>query len=163
MIREIRLYGDPILRDSAETVSEITPEVQGIWDDMWDTMQANHCIGLSAPQIGISQRLFVINAGGVAIRGANPEVTMEGPLAEDMEGSPCIPGIQRPIRRPRKIKVRYLDESGKSIETELKGVVARAYLHERDHHNGVLFIDHLKPIQLRLLQKELNRISDQRT
>ena len=159
MIREIRLYGDPVLRAQAETVPEITRETHDILTDMWDTMQHNHCVGLSAPQIGISLRLFVLNAGGVVIRGANPEVLTEGSPSEDMEGSPCIPGIQRPVRRPRKIMARYLDESGTPIETELKGVAARAYLHERDHHNGVLFIDHLKPVQLRLIQKDLDRIA----
>lgn len=160
MIRGIRRYGDPILAASAETVPEMTQEMRDILTDMWDTMAANRCVGLSAPQIGVSLRLFVINAGGMVIRGANPEVLSAGAPAEDIEGSPCIPSIQRPVRRPKKIAVRYLDESGDVVECELKGVAARAYLHEKDHHDGILFIDHLKPGMRKLIQKDLDRICE---
>ncbi|MCQ2356006.1 MAG: peptide deformylase [Methanocorpusculum sp.] len=106
--------------------------MRDVLTDLWDTMIANHCVGLSAPQIGVSLRLFVINAGGTVIRGANPEVLTEGAPVEDAEGNPCIPGIQRPVQCPRKITVRYLDESGEVIQCELKGVAARAFLHEKE-------------------------------
>ena len=157
MIREIRKYGDPVLFLHAETVEKIgAPELE-VLTDMWDTMIHNKCIGLSAPQIGVSKRLFIVNAGGVTIKGANPEVLKEGALVEEMEGSPCIPGIQRPVRRPGKITCRYLDISGETVETELKGVAARAFLHEKDHHDGILFLDHLKPIQKRMILKSLEK------
>lgn len=155
MIREIRKYGDPVLFQQAETVEKFGEEELGILTDMWDTMIQNRCVGLSAPQIGVSKRLFIVNVGGVTIKGANPEVLKEGTLVEEMEGSPCIPGVQRPVRRPGKIICRYLDISGQVIETELKGVAARAFLHEKDHHDGILFLDHLKPIQKRIIQKSL--------
>ncbi|HJJ34573.1 MAG TPA: peptide deformylase [Methanocorpusculum sp.] len=155
MIREIRKYGDPVLFQQAETVEKFGEEELGILTDMWDTMIQNRCVGLSAPQIGLSKRLFIVNVGGVTIKGANPEVLKEGTLVEEMEGSPCIPGVQRPVRRPGKIICRYLDISGQIIETELKGVAARAFLHEKDHHDGILFLDHLKPIQKRMIQKSL--------
>jgi peptide deformylase len=155
MIREIRKYGDPVLFQQAETVEKFGEEELGILTDMWDTMIQNRCVGLSAPQIGVSKRLFIVNVGGVTIKGANPEVLKEGTLVEEMEGSPCIPGVQRPVRRPGKISCRYLDISGQVIETELKGVAARAFLHEKDHHDGILFLDHLKPIQKRMIQKSL--------
>lgn len=157
MICEIRKYGDPILFLHAETVERIGEEEQKILADMWDTMIHNRCVGLSAPQIGVSKRLFIVNIGGVTIKGANPEILKEGALVEEMEGSPCIPGVQRPVRRPGKITCRYLDVSGEIIETELKGVAARAFLHEKDHHDGVLFLDHLKPMQKRMIQKSLEK------
>ena len=157
MICEIRKYGDPILFLHAETVEKIGEEEQKILADMWDTMIHNRCVGLSAPQIGVSKRLFIVNIGGVTIKGANPEILKEGALVEEMEGSPCIPGVQRPVRRPGKITCRYLDVSGEIIETELKGVAARAFLHEKDHHDGVLFLDHLKPMQKRMIQKSLDK------
>ena len=157
MICEIRKYGDPILFLHAETVERIGEEEQKILADMWDTMIHNRCVGLSAPQIGVSKRLFIVNIGGVTIKGANPEILKEGALVEEMEGSPCIPGIQRPVRRPGKITCRYLDISGEIVETELKGVAARAFLHEKDHHDGVLFLDHLKPMQKRMIQKSLDK------
>jgi peptide deformylase len=163
MIRAIRLYGDPVLRQKAGTVPEITGETRDILTDMWDTMQHNRCIGLSAPQIGVSERLFVVNAGGVQIRGANPEVLSRGAETEDMEGSPCIPGIHKPVRRPGKIRVRYLDESGVYTETVLKGAAARAFLHELDHHDGILFTDRLRPVQQKLIRKELDRIAAEHT
>lgn len=153
MIREIRKYGDPVLFAKAETIDRIGQDELDILSDMWDTMLHNKCVGLSAPQIGISKRLFIVNAGGVTIKGANPEVLKEGTLIEDTEGSPCIPGVHKPVRRPGKITCRYLDESGEIVKTELKGVAARAFLHEKDHHDGILFIDHLKPIQKRLILK----------
>lgn len=157
MICEIRKYGDPILFLHAETVEKIGEEEQKILANMWDTMIHNRCVGLSAPQIGVSKRLFIVNIGGVTIKGANPEILKEGALVEEMEGSPCIPGVQRPVRRPGKITCRYLDVSGEIIETELKGVAARAFLHEKDHHDGVLFLDHLKPMQKRMIQKSLEK------
>ncbi len=157
MIREIRKYGDPVLFLHAETVEKIgAPELE-VLTDMWDTMIHNKCIGLSAPQIGVSKRLFIVNAGGVTIKGANPEVLKEGALVEEIEGSPCVPGIQRPVRRPGKITCRYLDISGETVETELKGVAARAFLHEKDHHEGILFLDHLKPMQKRMILKSLEK------
>ncbi len=157
MIREIRKYGEPVLFQQAETVEKIGTQELEIMTDMWDTMIHNRCVGLSAPQIGVSKRLFIVNVGGVTIKGANPEVFKEGTLVEEMEGSPCIPGVQRPIRRPGKITCRYLDISGELIETELKGVAARAFLHEKDHHEGILFLDHLKPIQKRMILKSLEK------
>lgn len=160
MICDIRKYGDPVLTNVCETVSSIGEEELRILGDMFDTMRHHHCVGLSAPQIGVSKRLFIVDVGGVFIRGANPEVLSAGAMAEDVEGSPCIPGIQRPIRRPKKILCRYLDESGEMVETELKGIAARAFCHEMDHHEGKMFIDHLKPMQRKLIQKELDKIAN---
>lgn len=159
MIQQIRKYGDPCLSAVCEPVTRIGDEERRILDDMEDTMRENRCIGLSAPQIGVCKRLFIVAAAGVFIRGANPEIISAGALAEDIEGSPCIPGIQRPIRRPKKILCRYLDESGETVECELKGLAARAFCHEMDHHEGKLFIDHLKPAQRKLIQKELDKIA----
>jgi len=159
MIQPIRIYGDPVLRTRCEDVKEISTEERKILDDMWDTMIENKCVGLSAPQIGVSKRLFVIHVGNIDIRGANPEILSEGSLIEDVEGSPCLPGINRPVRRPKKITCRYLSEENTIVETELKGVAARAFCHEKDHHEGILFIDHLKPTVLKLIQKDIDRIS----
>lgn len=154
MIHDIRLFGDPVLLAKAEDVVELGDLECAILDDLWDTMLEHHCVGLSAPQIGVSKRLFVINAGGVSIRGANPEIVSEGALCEDLEGSPCLPGVQhRAVRRPKKIVCRYLSENG-VVECELKGIAARAFCHEKDHHDGILFIDRLKPIQRRMALKE---------
>ncbi|HJJ48901.1 MAG TPA: peptide deformylase [Methanocorpusculum sp.] len=154
MIREIRLFGDPVLLEHAADVASIGPEEIAVLDDMTDTMRAHKCVGLSAPQIGVSKRLFIVDAGGVFIRGANPEILSEGALCEDLEGSPCLPGVaHRPVRRPKKIVCRYLSEEG-MVECELKGIAARAFCHEKDHHEGILFIDRLKPIQRRMAVKE---------
>ena len=155
------MYGDPVLRTKCEEITKIGDEERMILDDMWETMIANKCVGLSAPQIGVTKRLFIVHAGGTDIRGANPEILSEGAFAEDIEGSPCTPGIHKPIRRPKKITCRYLDETNTVVETELKGVAARAFCHEKDHHDGILFFDHLKPIAVKLIQKDLERIASQ--
>ena len=161
MIRPILLYGDPRLREKCADISEITETERRILDDMEETMRHHACVGLSAPQIGECRRLFIVNAAGIFIRGANPEILSEGAPAEDNEGSPCIPGIQRPVRRPSKITCRYLDESGETVTRELKGLAARAFCHEKDHHEGMLFIDRLKPVQQKLLRRDLERIASQ--
>lgn len=160
MLHPILTYGNPILRKKCVDVAAITDTERTILDDMEETMHAHSCVGFSAPQIGEKRRLFVIDVAGVFIRGANPEIVSAGSLSEDIEGSPCIPGIRKPIRRPSKITCRYLDESGELVERELKGVPARAFCHEKDHHDGILFIDHLKPIQLKLIQRDLDRIAN---
>lgn len=160
MIRPILTYGDPRLREQCADVGAITETEKRILDDMEETMHAHACVGFSAPQIGEMVRLFVVDVAGIHIRGANPEILTAGALTEDIEGSPCIPGIRKPIRRPSKITCRYLDESGEIIERELKGIPARAFCHETDHHRGILFIDHLKPVQQKLISRELERISN---
>ncbi|MDO5843594.1 MAG: peptide deformylase [Methanocorpusculum sp.] len=157
MIRDILKYGDKILFEKCEDAASIGLEEKDILNDMWDTMIFNKCIGLSAPQIGVSKRLFIVNAGGVVIRGANPEIISEGALTEDIEGSPCLLGVQRHVRRPKKIQCRYLDESGEIVERELKGIAARVFCHEKDHHDGILFIEHLKPVQKKLAIKEFEQ------
>ena len=159
MISPVLQYGDLRLRKKCDDVLSIGESELRILDDMEDTMRAHSCIGFSAPQIGELKRLFIVNAGGVFIRGANPEIISEGALSEDMEGSPCVPGIQRPVRRPSKITCRYLAEDGKSVTLELKGLPARVFCHEKDHHEGILFVDRLKPVQQKLLQRELERIA----
>ncbi len=126
---------------------------------MEETMHTYSCVGFSAPQIGELRRLFIVDTGSIFIRGANPEILSMGTLTEDIEGSPCIPGIRKPICRPSKITCRYLDESGEVVERELKGIPARAFYHEKDHHDGILFIDHLNPIQLKLINRDLERIA----
>ncbi len=158
MIRPVRLYGDPLLTAICEKVDRIGPEELKILTDMEDTMACHHCIGLSAPQIGVTKRLFIVHAAGTTIRGANPEILSEGAMVEDIEGSPCLPGIQRPVRRPKKIRCRYQNEDGNIVETELRGLPARVFCHETDHHNGILFIDRLKPSARRLLQPELDKL-----
>jgi len=160
MLRPILTYGNPILREKCADVTAITDTERTILTDMMDTMHAHSCVGFSAPQIGEKRRLFVIDVAGIVIRGANPEILSAGALTEDIEGSPCIPGIRRPIRRPSKISCRYLDESGEIVERELKGIPARAFCHEKDHHDGILFIDHLRPIQLKLIQRDLDSIAN---
>lgn len=162
MIREILIYGDERLFEKCEDVAGIGPGEKEILDDMWDTMIFNKCIGLSAPQIGVSKRLFVVNAGGVVIRGANPEILSQGAPGEDLEGSPCLLGVQRSVRRPKKILCGYLDESGEYVETELKGIAARVFCHEKDHHDGMLFVDLLKPIQKKLALKEFEQKNNKR-
>ena len=151
MVREIRLFGDPILRKRCRPVEALTPQIRQLAQDMVETMFAANGLGLAAPQVGEDLRMIVINLealekGQKAQVLVNPEVVqVEGKeIAE--EGCLSFPGLYLEIPRPYRAKVRALElRKGElvPVEIEAEGLHARALLHEIDHLNGVLFIDYL--------------------
>jgi peptide deformylase len=140
---DIRLLGDPVLRQETIPVTAITPELQRLIDDMFETMHAAKGVGLAAPQVGRLERLTVIDVKGDPHVLINPEVTeREGRLKWE-EGCLSIPEVYGDVIRAAKVKVQALDRDGKPFElegTELLGVCMQ---HEIDHLHGKLFIDHL--------------------
>ena len=169
MILPIYIYGHPILRKNCTPISNTYPDLNKIIDDMFETMQNAQGIGISAPQVGLSIRLFLIdltlyhnedpsipNIKKVFI---NPEIINETGLDNSHnEGCLSIPGLREDVVRKSQIKIKYYDENFKSFSEEIDGVFARVFQHEYDHLNGVLFIDHLPPLKKNIVNRKLVKI-----
>lgn len=145
----------PVLRQKAGDVAAITLEVQAIWADMIDTMEAMPGYGLAAVQIGIPLRLAVVDASdqrGQAICMANPEVLhASAQLRDHEEASPNLPGVFAAISRPRAVTVRYLNADGVLEERDFVGLWATSVQHQIDHLAGKMYFDHLSALKRRML------------
>lgn len=154
-----------ILRTPAKPVATITKQTEKLLDDMLATMYAAPGIGLAAPQIGVLERLVVIDIGardggkGEIFKMINPEITWK---SEDEsvyeEGCLSIPGIHAEVTRPASIRVRYMDVSGKIQEIETGGLLATCVQHEFDHLNGVLFIDYLSKLKQGMIMRKMKKL-----
>ncbi|MFD1880149.1 peptide deformylase [Paracoccus pacificus] len=153
--RAVLPYADRRLHRPAEPVAAITETVRMIWDDMVDTMEAMPGVGLAAPQIGIMQRLAVVDAStqrGQVVRMANPEVLHASvQMRRHEEASPNLPGVSAQIERPRAVTVRFLNENGEIEDRDFVGLWATSVQHQIDHLNGKLFVDHLSPLRRKML------------
>lgn len=157
MIYEIKKYGETVLREIAQEVDKIDDEILEILDNMVETMHSAKGVGLAAPQVGISKRIFVCDRGdGVVRKVINPVIT---PLTEKLmdyeEGCLSVPGIYKKVQRPEKIKIEYLNEKGESVTEEVEGFLAIIMQHEYDHLNAVLFVDKVSPMAKRMISKKL--------
>jgi peptide deformylase len=144
MILPIIEYPNPILKKKAEIIEDPkSPEIKELVLDMIETMEANgNALGLAAPQVGKSVRLCIIILDGKKYILINPEIKSKSLRKEVMEeGCLSFPGEYLLIKRNKKVKVEALDRHGKKIEVKAEGMLARAFQHEIDHLNGVLFID----------------------
>lgn len=177
MILPIVAYGAPVLKKEAVEISNEYPNLDQLIENMWETMYASNGVGLAAPQIGLSIRLFVIDAAPFSedeeLKEAeatllktfkkafiNPTIIEEeGPLWEFNEGCLSIPDVREDVSRHERIRIHYWDEQFKEQELVLTGLAARVVQHEYDHIEGILFTDHLTPLKRRLLKNRLNSIS----
>ena len=154
---EIRTLPDPVLRQKAQRVANIDASIQGLIDDMIDTMRATHGVGLAAPQIGVSLRIAVIELPeeGV-ITLINPEVIKrQGEYVVD-EACLSVPGYQGEIKRSVTVKIKAQDRQGKEFRLKGEGLLAQALEHETDHLNGLLYVDHVEsPEKLQKLTEQL--------
>ncbi|RPF49300.1 peptide deformylase [Thermodesulfitimonas autotrophica] len=133
--------GDPVLREKAQPVTKITPALLRLLDDMTETMYAYHGVGLAAPQVGVSKRVIVVDAGKGLYQLINPEIIAVAGSETDREGCLSIPGVWGEVTRAAAVTVRGLNRSGETVEVEAEGFFARALQHEIDHLDGILFID----------------------
>ncbi|MCT4578047.1 peptide deformylase [Donghicola sp.] len=158
MRRKTLPYTDKRLRTVAAPVEEITDEIRAIWQDMIDTMEAMPGVGLGANQIGVLQRLIVVDASderGQAVRMANPEILHASvKLREHEEASPHLPGVSARIERPRAVTVRYIDENGETVEKDFVGLWATSVQHQIDHLNGKLYTDYLSKVKRDMLVRK---------
>jgi peptide deformylase len=164
MIRTILKYGEPILEQVAEPVTEFdTPELRNLIADMWETMYAAKGVGLAAPQIGVGRRISVIDVSvgedeSRKIVIINPEVTLREGKQTGEEGCLSIPGFREPVTRAMKVKVRAQNEKGEAIELEGEELLARAFEHEIDHLNGILFINHLSALKRDIIRRKIKKL-----
>jgi peptide deformylase len=165
MIIPIRTYGDPVLRGKVpelDSYEEVLPHIM----DMIETMYDDDGIGLSANQIGLQERFFVIGMNAFEDgRGdsifVNPEILeFSEELWDYEEGCLSVPGIREVVTRPLTIKVKYLDDRGREHEEILTDLAARVFQHEYDHLNGIFFVDRVSPIRRTLHKKKLKALSE---
>jgi len=156
-ILDIRVLGDPILRELTEPITEITAELQTLIDDMFATMHAADGIGLAAPQVGRRERVAVVEVDEQALVIINPEIVSHNGSAKAEEGCLSIPEIYGNVERPEHILVRALDRHGNAFELEASGLLARCIQHETDHLNGKLFIDYLSLLKRRSAAKQWDK------
>lgn len=162
-VRPIRLYGDPVLRGKSKPVERITPEIHILVEDLIDTMKDANGIGLAAPQVGELVRVFVVDRGVIEEEGEpivciNPKMlSQEGEQTGD-EGCLSFPNYYEKVTRAETVRAEALDLNGERFEIEGSGLLARAILHEYDHLDGILFIDRMSKIRLRLIQGRLRRL-----
>lgn len=144
-VREILHYQEAdVLRKKSREVEKIDDRVIQLLDDMAETMYESNGAGLAAPQVGILKRVVVIDIGEGLIELINPVILRESGSQTGEEGCLSIPNYSAEITRPMRAKVRALNRNGEEITLKGEGLLARAFCHEVDHLNGVLFIDRLK-------------------
>lgn len=144
---KIYKLGEEVLRKKCEPVTEITDHLREIFNEMFETMIEANGVGLAAPQVGISERFFVIIADDEIRRVfVNPQIiSTSNEMCDYEEGCLSMPGFNENIRRPEKITVQALDENGKPFTLEADGLLARIIQHENDHLDGVVYIDRGDP------------------
>jgi peptide deformylase len=163
MIHPIVKYGDPVLETPAKRVDKFDGELQTLVADMFESMYAARGVGLAAPQVGISRRVAVIDVSDgknpeAKIVCVNPEVIhAEGEQREE-EGCLSVPGFRGYVVRPQYVTIRAQDASGKEFEMRGEGLLARAFTHEIDHLNGVLFITHLSMLKRDLIKRKIRKM-----
>jgi len=140
-VYQIVEIGTDVLRQRAKEVTEITPAIERLLDNMADTMYAAEGVGLAAPQIGISKRVIVVDIGDGKVELVNPGILDRRGQETDSEGCLSIPGVSGDVVRAAWVRVRGLNRRGEPVELEANGLLARALQHEIDHLDGVLFVD----------------------
>ena len=143
-IRQIVQIGDPVLRKKSKVVEKIDQKIIQLLDDMADTMYHADGVGLAAPQVGILKRVVVIDIGEGLLELINPEIIETSGEQLDDEGCLSVAGEAGAVRRPYRVKVRAYDRNGNLFEIEGEELLARAFCHEIDHLEGVLFVDKIE-------------------
>lgn len=146
-VLEIKKFNNPVLRKECEEVKEINGEIKKLIDDMIETMEKNHGIGLAAPQVGTFKRIIVLGAdlteSDISVL-INPKIIKKSPEAEiGEEGCLSFPGLYLKIRRAKRVEAEGLDINGKKIKLRANDILARILQHEIDHLDGILFFDRL--------------------
>ena len=160
---EIKKYGCPVLRRRAEQVTSFDDEIKSLVDDMFETMFEAKGVGLAAPQVGVLRRVIVVDIGPydpafVPLALVNPEVLAVGGEIKSEEGCLSFPGQTAPVKRPARAIVRGLAADGKPVELDLADITARVILHEIDHLDGILFIDHVPTLSRQMMRGALRKL-----
>jgi peptide deformylase len=164
MIRKILKYGASVLEQVAEPVTDFdTAELRELVADMWQTMYSAKGVGLAAPQIGSGKRVSVIDvsAGEDETKRLviiNPEIVQSEGTQTGEEGCLSLPGFREPVTRASDVLVRAKNEEGEDIELRGQELLARAFQHEIDHLNGILFINHLSALKRDIIRRKIKKL-----
>lgn len=166
-VKDILIWPDPVLKKISEPISDFGPQLQSLIKDLSESMDSEPMAGLSAPQIGVSKRLFIIDIApdqndGNGTNGKevfiNPEIiSREGSFTWD-EGCMSIPGYRGKVRRDHRVVMRYQNERGEHLEREAFFYLSGCFQHEIDHLNGILWIDYQSALKKSFIKKKMNRI-----
>ncbi len=165
MVKKILKYPDPLLRKRSEPVDRIDDSVRALLADLVDTMRQVGGVGLSAPQIGVTKRVIVVEIPADETEDkkprlfklVNPEIVDSRGTVKFEEGCLSIPGVKTNVKRSESVVVCGLDEEGREVRIEAKGLLSIALQHEIDHLNGVLFIDRVSSIKREFLLKKYRK------
>lgn len=158
-VRPIHVLGSPVLRERSADIEEIDAELHELIKDLTDTMYADDGLGLAANQIGVAKQVAVVgHEKEPPLVLINPRVVEREGTAKEEEGCLSLPDLFADVARPERIVVEIMDLDGKTVRVEAEGIKARAILHETDHLNGVLFIDHLSPFKRRMLLSKWKKL-----
>ena len=163
MIHPIVKYGDPVLETPGKRVEKFDEDIQKLVADMFESMYAANGVGLAAPQIGVGLRLTVIDVSNGKIPEAkmvlvNPEIIYAEGQQREEEGCLSLPGFRGYVERPQYVTVRAQDAAGASFERRGEGLLARAFCHEIDHLNGILFITHLSMLKRDIIKRKIRKL-----
>jgi len=164
-ILPIRIYGDPVLRQKAQPVTNIDGSLIALAGRMIESLASARGLGLAAPQVGCLLSFCIINLPALDPKHSKPLILINPRLQASngkvvfQEGCLSFPGMYADVSRHQNIAVKGLDQDGNPLELEASDILARVFLHEMDHLNGVLFIDHLSLIKRQLLKKQLKELS----
>jgi len=161
-VKKIRKIGDPVLREKSRDVEVIDHSILNLVEDMIDTVSDEKVsgIGLAAPQIGVLKRVIVVNMGDKFETYINPEIEIIDKSTEsESEGCLSIYSLKTEVKRPKKILFKAKDLKNREVTLEAEGIAARVFMHEVDHLNGTLFIDHLSPESRKEFLSKINRDS----
>jgi peptide deformylase len=166
MVREIVIWPDPVLKKKAASVAQVTDATRTLIRDMFETMYAADGVGLAAPQVGVLQRVIVLDTTprqpeSKPIAMVNPVIVVTEGRTTYTEGCLSIPGEAEEVERAAKITVQFLDTEGKEQQLECEGLLAIAVQHETDHLNGTMFVDHLSSLKRDLIRKRMKRLKEE--
>jgi peptide deformylase len=164
MLRPILKYGDQVLHAPAKPVDAVTPEIDRLIEDMIETMYAAPGVGLAAPQIGIPLRIFVVDVSigrdpASLLVFVNPEFVERDGMQLEEEGCLSVPGFNATVVRPSRVVIKGLDRTGSEHQHEGSGLLARAFQHEMDHLDGMLFVDRLRGIKRDLIVRKIKKLT----
>jgi peptide deformylase len=167
MVREILIWPDPILKQTAKPVAKVDDSVRALVKDMFETMYAADGVGLAAPQIGVLQRVIVLDTTSrqpelKPVAMINPEiVAMEGETSFT-EACLSLPGEAEDVDRAAVVTVKFLDLDGQEQTLKCDGLLAIAVQHEADHLNGTVFVDHVSTLKREIIRKRMKRLKSER-
>jgi len=156
-VRTITEYPEDVLATPGKPVTEFDNKLAALCADMFETMYDAEGVGLAAPQIGLNLRLFVMDCEGIKLIAANPEIIGTEGEQSSQEGCLSVGKVPAVVVRPAKARLKAQDEKGEWFEREAEGYAARAFLHETDHCNGTLFLDHLPKLRREMVIKRFKK------